>query len=110
MTRKTASRIEGDLKAQGVYKPYVSQDEDKSLVIESYPLTARCNPGWVSYDHGPYTLVKITDYSLQREGKPSTVILLSVLLGSPLDSAVASIFRALHGAAYQRAKAQESSW
>lgn len=101
MTRKNAIKTEKELKARGVYKPYVTQDGD-TFLFESYPLTARIK-GVFDTERGPVMNVTITDCSLNY----AKVASVNLHFGQDTISNVAPLLISLHPEAYARAKEQE---
>lgn len=105
MTRKQAVVIERQLRAVGVYKPYVSTTDDV-LYFESYPLTAVIKNGFDT-EMGPLHTVKITDCSLSRIGADPVLTTCRVFLGQDLVGVVGHLLMDFHEKAYARASAQD---
>jgi hypothetical protein len=101
MTRKDAIKAEKDLKARGVYKPYVSQDGD-SFIFESYPLEARIK-GVFDSERGPMMNVTVKDVSQNY----AVVATINLDFGQHTVQHVAPLLVSLHPEAFARAKAKE---
>jgi hypothetical protein len=110
MTRKQAIRIERDLKARGVYKPFVSTDGDL-MYVESYPLTAIIRDGGCDPEMGPAQNIKITDCSLARTGQDSTITTARAFMcsGPNVIRLVAELLVSFHGPAHERAVQQDEN-
>jgi len=118
MNRKQASRIEKELRARGVHKPYVSPviertgldsfAQGKGWEIDSYPLSARIVPGF-DKELGPTWQVTVNDCSLPRIGQDARVAERVLTMGQPITQHVADILLHLHREAYERAKGQEQA-
>jgi hypothetical protein len=107
MTRKQASRIERNLKACGVYRPYVEGDKE-AMYIESYPLNVIIRDGQDGL-RGPFQSVRVNDSTLPRLGQDATVAEWRVYFGQDLCSHVSALLASLHPVAYARAKEQDSA-
>jgi hypothetical protein len=117
MTRKQAVRIEKELRARGIHKPYVSPaiertgvdsfEQGKAWEIESYPLGARIVPGF-DKELGPTWKVTVNACSLPRIGQDARIAELT--LGQDTTQHVAAILLHLHPEAYERAKRQEQGF
>jgi hypothetical protein len=106
MVKKVARRIERDLKARGVYKPYVTEDNGH-LYVESYPLHARIFAVF-STEEGPHHSITIYDDSLARLGENTKIDHTFTRFGVAPIQAAAELLKAHHPEAYARAKRQDS--
>ena len=110
MTRKTAVRIERDLRARGVYKPYVSADTEGRVFVESYPLTATVtHAATVDPEMGPFDNIKVTDCSLARIGLDNVLTVARVFLGQPVFQRVGELLLAFHEHSFARALEQDTA-
>jgi hypothetical protein len=106
MMRKAAIKAtERELKARGVYKPYVSEDNGFTY-IESYPLQASIFQCF-STEEGLHSSITIYDYSLPRIGQDAKVDHTFTKCGQDVLQRVAELLKEWHPAAYARAKAQD---
>lgn len=106
MTRKAAAQIERQLKARGVYKPFVSEDSGFTYV-ESYPLTAMIMPVF-STEEGPHASIRITDHSLIRLGEDGRIDHTFTKFGQDVLGITANLLALHHASSYARAKAQDA--
>ena len=107
MTRKDATRLERELRAREVYKPYVGADTE-NIYVESYPLTAIIRKAIeVDPQLGPYQHVKLTDCTLPRLGLDSTVRFERLYVGQVLQQHVAAWLLSLHAEAHARSIEQD---
>jgi len=109
MKRKDAARFERELKARGVYKPFVSKDGD-ILAVESYPLTVYVGAETVDPEQGPFQPLKLSDCSLPREGREPVVREGRLYLGQSAAQIIAAMLLAEFPTAHARALAQDSAW
>ena len=107
MTRKAASILERQLKAYGVYKPYVSQDGGFTS-IESYPLSASMFEVF-SAEEGPHWSITVYDCSLARIGMDSKIDHTFTRFGQDVIAQAAKLLKAHHTEAYARAKQQDTA-
>lgn len=107
MTRKTAIAIERRLKADGVYKPYVSADNGHTY-IESYPLNASMFEVF-STEEGPHWSITIYDASLGRLGRDQKIDHEFTRFGQDPLARAAVLLMTHHAEAYARAKSQDAA-
>ena len=107
MTRAVAVRMERDLRARGVYKPYVSMDGEV-LSIESYPLTVYISPGGCDPQEGPYHVMKMRDCTLARDGRDTLVRVQRLYMGQLPCQFASLMLLAAHAEAHARSVAQDS--
>jgi hypothetical protein len=101
MNSKSKSVATKQLRAMGVYKPYVSSSED-SIEIESYPLEARIKQSF-DPNEGPIHVFKIVDVHTG-----DTLTSGVVTLGQDLVRKVGQALMDFHGPAYAQAKEREA--
>ncbi len=107
MTRRDAAKWERDLKARGVYRPFVSQDGDR-MAIESYPLTVYITPGGCDPSEGPYHVMKMRDCTLAREGKDTLVRTQRLYMGQDVRQHASLMLLSAHAEAHARSTEQEA--
>ena len=107
MTRKKAIEVENQLKARGVYKPYVTE-ENKIFLFESYPLTARVG-GVFDIENGPMMNITVTDCTLPRIDKDATIATINLYLGQDTVQHVAALLVKFHAESHARSKEQEKT-
>lgn len=117
IARRRCARVERELKALGVHKPYMTLGDwvyrdtvalGQNFEVESYPLTARAKAEY-SAEVGACYRITVSDCSLPRIGQDAKVAERVLDACSNLVRPIAEILTHLHAEAYTRAKAQEAA-